>query len=278
VQGSARCFTNFLLRADGFVRFVVLSKDLSESAAGRLSAAVLEMETYRIMTLRGFLAARRLMPTLSALELRLADLTRAMQNPERDDAGLLDELIQLAAEVELDVVRSTRKFAAAKAYQGIVRQRLADHFGAAVTGLRSITMTVERRQNPAIATVDAAGLRIGNLSERVFRASALLRTRVEIQTEVQNQNLLRSLGEGQALQLRLQQTVEGLSVAAITYYVVSLVEHAAEAAVELGAPIHPVVVAGASIPVVVLVLWVTLRRLRSHVTSNLASKAKEHGQ
>src|SRR3546814_18423991 len=60
-------------------------------------------------------------------------------------------------------------------------------------------------------------------------ASNLLRTRVDIELEAQNRDVLMSMNRRARLQLRLQETVEGLSVVAISYYVVGLVGYAAKA-------------------------------------------------
>jgi uncharacterized membrane-anchored protein len=64
------------------------------------------------------------------------------------------------------------------------------------------------------------------------------------------------------LQLRLQQTVEGLSIAAITYYGAGLVAYVAKAGKALGSPVEPEVAAGVAVPVIALALWTMLRRLR----------------
>ena len=111
---------------------------------------------------------------------------------------------------------------------------------------------MRRRLSPAIATVGATERRLQSLAQRIERAGALLRTRVDIATETQNRELLAKLTRGQALQLKLQSTVEGLSIAAISYYVVSLILYGAKAAKAAGVPVHPELAAGASIP---LVLW-----------------------
>ena len=53
-------------------------------------------------------------------------------------------------------------------------------------------------------------------------------------------NLLGAMNRRQQLQLRLQATVEGLSVAAITYYIVGLVGYAAKGLKEGGALPHAI--------------------------------------
>ena len=64
------------------------------------------------------------------------------------------------------------------------------------------------------------------------------------------------------LQLRLQQTVEGLSVAAISYYLVGLVGYAAKAAKATGVALDADLTTGLSIPVVVGLVGFGVWRLR----------------
>jgi uncharacterized membrane-anchored protein len=148
-----------------------------------------------------------------------------------------------------------------------VAQRIGELREKAVPGTQTIGEFMQRRLSPAIATVAATAQRLTSLSQRIERAGALLRTRVDIATEAQNQQLLEKLTRGQALQLQLQSTVEGLSIAAISYYVVSLVLYAAKAAKAAGVPIHPELAAGASIPLVLWgVAWLT-RRIHRRLTA-----------
>jgi uncharacterized membrane-anchored protein len=103
--------------------------------------------------------------------------------------------------------------------------------------------------------------RLSALAERVARASALLRTRVEIAAEAHNRQLLEKLTRGQELQLRLQATVEGLSIAAITYYVVSLALFVGKAMKAYGLNINPELLAGLCTPVVLFFSWRTIQHI-----------------
>jgi uncharacterized membrane-anchored protein len=116
-----------------------------------------------------------------------------------------------------------------------------------------------------MATVDSAAGRLASLSQRIERAGALLRTRVDIAREAQNQELLAKLARGQQLQLRLQSTVEGLSIAAISYYVVSLLLYAAKAAKAGGLPVQPELAVGATIPLVLWAVWRMTRRIHNRL-------------
>jgi len=105
------------------------------------------------------------------------------------------------------------------------------------------------------------------LSERVARAGALLSTRVDIARERQNQQLLASMDRRGRTQLQIQQAVEGLSLAAILYYVVGVIGVAARGLHGAGMPIDPERVEALGIPIVVALLLVVSHRLRRHVRS-----------
>ncbi len=252
-RGHSLAVTDFRLRDSGFERILVLAPPrTSETRAGRVSQRLLEFETYRLMALRGLPVAKALGPSLAEAEAALADITARLESKQADDEALLDTLVSLAARVERATAETQYRFAATQAYAGIVAQRIAELRETAIPGTQMLGEFMQRRLSPAIATVAATAQRLGSLSMRIERAGALLRTRVDIATEEQNRQLLAKLTRGQELQLRLQSTVEGLSIAAISYYVVSLLLYAGKAAKAAGLPIHPELAAGAAIP---LVLW-----------------------
>jgi uncharacterized membrane-anchored protein len=117
-------------------------------------------------------------------------------------------------------------------------------------------------------TCRAAAARQESLSQRVARATQLLSTRVDVTREKQNQAVLESMNRRAAAQLRLQQTVEGLSVAAITYYIVGLVGYAAKGAKAAGLPVNPDLAMAISIPVVLLLGVWGLRRVRKALSGH----------
>ena len=262
--------TDFMLRPSGFERMLVMMPaDASETRAGRVSQRLLEIETYRLMALRGLPMAKRLIPELTDAERQLAGITAQLENKAASDQELLDTLTSLAARIERATVEHGYRFAATQAYNKLVTQRIGELREQAIPGTQTIGEFMQRRLSPAIATVEATAQRLSYLSARVSRASALLRTRVDILAETQNQQLLEKLTRGQELQLRLQSTVEGLSIAAISYYVVSLLLYVAKAGKAAGLPIHPELVTGALIPAVLWAVWRTTRRIhdklfRSH--------------
>ena len=253
---------DFMLREDGFEHMLAIApEDVTASRAGRVSQRLIELETYRLMALQGLPVAKQLTPLLTEADGNLADITKQLENKASSDQQLLDTLISMAAIVERATTQHIYRFSATRAYYAIVNQRIAELRESPIPGTQTIGEFMQRRLSPAIATVNSTAGRLTSLSERISRVSALLRTRVDIATEVQNQQLLEKLTRGQELQLRLQATVEGLSIAAISYYVVSLLSYLAKAAKSAGLPVHVEITTGLLIPVVVWAVWRTTREL-----------------
>jgi uncharacterized membrane-anchored protein len=261
-NGHSLAVSNFLLRPDGFERMLVVAPaGISDTRAGRVSQRLLELETYRLMALRGLPVAKQLGPMLSQAETALADIMASLENKAAADQQLLDTLVSLAARIERATAEHAYRFSATRAYDGLVTQRISELREQPVQGTQTMGDFMQRRLSPAIATVAATAQRLSDLSERVARTSALLRTRVDIATEVQNQQLLEKLTRGQELQLKLQATVEGLSIAAISYYVISLLLYGAKALKAAGVPINPELAAGAMVPLVLWASWTAIRRI-----------------
>lgn len=262
--------TDFLLQDDGFERMLVIAPPGTlATRAGRVSQRLLELETYRLMALRGLPVAKELGPMLAQAETELADITVRLENKSAADQDLLDTLVSLSARVERATASHVYRFAATRAYEDIVAQRIAELREANISGMQTLGEFMQRRLSPAMATVAATAQRLASLSERVARASALLRTRVDIATELQNQQLLAKLTQGQELQLHLQTTVEGLSIAAISYYVVSLLLYGSKALKATGLPINPEVLAGALIPLVLWGVWSATQRIHKRLADRM---------
>ena len=261
-NGHSWAVTDFHLRDSGFERMLVIAPpQVTETRAGRISQRLLELETYRLMALRGLPVAKGLGPMLGEAEGQLADITARLEYKSASEQELLDTLVALAARIERATAEHDYRFSATRAYDTLVAQRLAELREQPVPGTQTLGEFMQRRLSPAMATVAATAQRLASLSERVARTSALLRTRVDIATEAQNQQLLEKLTRGQELQLRLQTTVEGLSIAAISYYVVSLLLYVVKAVKAAGVPLNVEVVTGALIPLVLWGVWRTTRRI-----------------
>lgn len=262
-NGHSWALTDFRIAADGFEKMLVIAPPgTTVTRAGRISQRLLEIETYRLMALRGLPVAKALGPMLNSAESSLADITAQLENKSGTDQELLDHLVALATRVERAIAEHSFRFSATRAYNTLVSQRIAELREKAIPGTQTIGEFMQRRLSPAIATVAASNERLASLSERVSRTSALLRTRVDIATEAQNQQLLEKLTRGQELQLRLQSTVEGLSIMAISYYAISLLLYASKALHAAGLPVNAEMATGALIPLVLWGVWRTTRRIQ----------------
>ncbi|MBW2687465.1 MAG: DUF3422 domain-containing protein, partial [Deltaproteobacteria bacterium] len=223
-QGTAYLYSSFRLHSDGFGRIVLQARDLTPLQAGRLVQRVLEVETYRLMALLALPVARKIAPDVRTTERELARITQELTHAEEetDQRALLDELSKLAARVERHRSDTTYRFAATNAYYDLVEERIQELGEGKIPGLQSIRVFIERRLAPGIRTCNAVRDRLEGLSGRISQASELLRARVELSIQGQNRELLTSMNRRSEVQLRLQQAVEGLSVVAMTYYLMGL--------------------------------------------------------
>jgi uncharacterized membrane-anchored protein len=265
-DGHGELYTDFALHADGFSRMVLLAGSVTPRRLGRLVQQLLEIDTYRMAALLGLPAAREASGVLGYAEGELAALAESIRAAGRDEEPqLLDRLTRLAGQVESEYASTHSRFSASAAYFELVDRRIADIGESRLAGLQTIGEFINRRLSPARATCAWAVRRQDALSQRVSRISNLLRTRVEIEQQQSSQALLGAMNRRQGLQLKLQATVEGLSVAAITYYIVGLVSYLAKGAHAVGWPFSAEATAACAIPVVAAGVWWSLRGLHARV-------------
>ena len=257
-DGAARVVSDFRLHDDGFGRLLVLDRDLAGDEPAQLVLRLQELGNYRNMALLGLPLAQRLTPMVTGLEARLAELTRAVSERTTEDDRLLDELTFLSAELARLVAETRYRMSATRAYAQLSMDRLESLAIGAVRGHQTLADFTERRLMPAVRTCDSFSSRLEDLSQRAAWTSELLRTRIDIALAKQNRDLLASMNRRTHLQLRLQQTVEGLSVVAISYYLVALIGYVLGAVPGLR---HDWAVA-ATVPVVLVGVTLALTRLR----------------
>lgn len=265
--GDAIAATDFRIGSDGFVHMLVVDRGMPPLRAGTLVQQLLELETYRSLCLLGLPAAQALQPVVRAIENSLAAITAEMTRSEglAANRALLDRLMAVAGELEAGASQTQFRFGATRAYFEIVAARLAALQERPLEELQTMAAFMNRRLVPAVRTCSAIEEREAVLSDKLARAANLLRTRVDIELEQQNSELLKAMNERARLQLRLQQTVEGLSIAAISYYVVSLLDYALEPLPldALGVP-HKLLKALLVVATVTFIAWVVLSLRRRH--------------
>ncbi|HMS81598.1 MAG TPA: DUF3422 domain-containing protein, partial [Burkholderiaceae bacterium] len=259
-DGQASLFSSFRLDERGFGRFLFADATTTPSQLGRAVQRVVEIEVYRMMSMLAFPEARRIAGELDRIERGLSELVARLDvAPASEEPEMLHEVTRLSALIEQLSTAAAFRFGAARAYRALVAQRGEELRETRLPGLQTLTEFLERRFQPAMAYCDAVAARLASVSERIARASGLLRTRVEIERERQNQALLAAMNRRAKLQLHLQQTVEGLSVAAIAYYASGLVGYLFKAIAKAGVPIEPELATGLAVVPIVLGAWWGMR-------------------
>lgn len=263
-DGQATIVTDFRQDGDGLTKFLVLDHGMTEAARGMLAQRILDIETYRTLAMMGLPLAQNLSPEIREIEARFTAITQRMKQHARSEAdAMLAEITALAAELEANAAFSLYRFGASRAYNNIVLDRVSTLGEKAVPGSETLGGFLQRRLAPAMRTCQSVEERQANLSRKLTRATALLRSWIDVDLQKFNTEILASMDKRAHLQLRLQQTVEGLSVAAISYYVIGLVGYLAKFAHNLGVHIAPETLTGAAVPFVVLGIWLTVRRIRN---------------
>jgi uncharacterized membrane-anchored protein len=256
--------TDFLPDAHGFVRILIIDKQLTPISAGALAQRLLEIETYRTLALLGLPEAQCCLPIIERIDGQLPELMRDVKDGRGFDTNraLLDRLTALAAEVEAQAAETSFRFGATRAYDELVTLRIEAIKENHLPHHSTLASFLSRRMAPAVRTCATVEKRLADLSVKIARLAELLRTRVDIELESQNASQLRQMGERVRLQLRLQQTVEGLSIAAITYYVASLFHLIFDGLHARGWAIEPTVATALMLPFIIPAVGFTVWRIR----------------
>ena len=253
---------DFRIDPAGHMRFAIFARDgAGDRRVGRVVQRICEIETYKAMSMLGLARARDLGPRLGEMDDRLTalvgDMSGAISRPE----DTLGALLHIAAELESIVHTTSFRFTATAAYETIVNQRIAVLREDRFQGRQTFAEFMMRRFDPAMRTVTSTQARLQAMSDRALRAGDLLRTRVDVERSAQSQTLLASMDRRADMQLRLQTTVEGLSVVAISYYGVNLVAYMAyplASVLDLSKGMLTALVT----PLVIGAVWWGVRRIR----------------
>jgi uncharacterized membrane-anchored protein len=263
--GAGLALTDFRQDGDGRTRILVRDRSLNPQQAGALIQRLIEIETYRTLAMLGLPVAQAVAPEVRRIERALAEITAEIRSTTglAANRGLLERLSGLTADLEAHAADRSYRFGATRAYDQIVKDLLAALHEHHVPGYGTWTNFLSRRSDPAMRTVVSIQDRMNDLSRKLTRAAQLLRTRVDVDLEQQNRDLLESMNTRARRQLLLQQTVEGLSVAAVSYYVVGLLGYVFKALKEAHLlPLDPGLATGLAVPVVLACVFWLVRSIR----------------
>ncbi|MGI3167778.1 DUF3422 family protein [Pseudooceanicola sp. C21-150M6] len=265
IDDQAVVACDFRPDAAGDMHFSVFCRTgFGPGRTGRLIQRLCDIETYRAMAMLGLIRTREMGAELAQAEASLSAGVSRLNDGASDAEETLQHLLDVAAQLERLVARASFRLSATKAYERIVNDRIASLREVRFHGRQTFGEFMSRRFDPAMRTVEATDRRLTGLTERARRAGELLRTRVEVDRSRQNRELLASMDRRSDEALRLQHTVEGLSVVAISYYAVGLVLYLVGPVQEV-LPVGKPVLAAVVTPIVVLLTWAALRRIRSRL-------------
>jgi uncharacterized membrane-anchored protein len=274
-KGKAHVLTDFAVDAQKFTRLVVRLHNAGPLEAGRITQRVLEIETYRSMALLGLPEARRANPELRAMEREISEITHSLSQTQdkRTSEELLRRLSDLLATSEALSTRTGFRFGASRAYHALVKNRLDLLQETKESQYTTISAFFSVRLDPAIETCNALEARQARLSSQVERTTDLMRTGITFELEQQNRDLLDDMNRRARLQMRLQRTVTGLSIAALTYYLSGLTGYIAKGLKDAGwlpKELTADMVTALAAPLLILASWAFMERVR-----RLSMKAQE---
>lgn len=262
LERDAAIVGDFRLDAHEHIRFAVFQVgETGANRMGRIVQRLIEIETYKTMAMLTLPIARDVFSRLSDLDRDLAQVVREMTDAHENAQDELDRLLHISGRVENFSADSAFRFTAAEAYSALVHERVNVLREERLAGYQLFSEFMMRRFEPAMRTCRSASRRLSDISGRAARASDLLATRVSVDADERNRQILKQMDTRAALQLRLQETVEGLSVVAISYYGVNLLAKLlAPVADPLGVS-QKALGAGLVLPVV-LVVWLGVHKIR----------------
>ncbi len=271
VDGQARIWTDCRIQDDGHTRILVVDCGMPADRRARLVQRLLEIEDYRMLAMLGFVPAKSVMTSLQGMESQLQNLmTQVADNHTNNDQSkgdrILRELLSLAAQAQQHSTDHTFRFDASRAYFALVNKRTRELREERIQGYPRLSYFLDRRMGPAMQTMEAVRGRLETLSDHIDRAASLLRTGVDLGLQRKSSYLLRSMNRRSAQQLRLQQTVEGLSLVAISYYALGIVMYLAKAAVNFGMPLNPEMVTGLAAPLIIGGVYWVIHRISKQVS------------
>jgi uncharacterized membrane-anchored protein len=256
---------DFRIDSTGHLRFAIFSRpDTGHRRLGRIVQRVCEIETYKTMSMLGLPRAREISGHLGRIDERLSHLVSDMTGDLSQPDETLGQLLSIASELEKLQTESAFRFGATGAYDAIVTQRVQVLREERFRGRQTFAEFMMRRFDPAMRTVKSTEARLEAMTTRAIRAGDLLRTRVDVDRSAQNQELLASMDRRSDLALRLQKTVEGLSVVAISYYAVNLVVYLVGPLAEPLGVSKTILTAMVVLPTI-LGVWMIVRAIRRSV-------------
>ena len=266
--------TNFL--GSGLRRVFIQNKNLRTRRTGRLLQRIVELETYQVLSLLGLPQVRQESLNLSNLEKQITEITKSVSRTAKKNLDKksirypdyqqdLNELSYVVAKIEEIDSSTNYRLSATAAYYKLVEQRITDLREDRLESFQTNNEFLSRRLQPAIRTSEAFSRRLESLATRAQRADNLVRTQIEMGVQIQNKDLLESMELRARAQLRLQETVESLSIVAITYYIVGLLSTLVDPINFDKFLISKAVFLALCVPIILVLIWFIAKMVRKKI-------------
>ncbi len=260
----AAIWSDFRLYQDGFSRIIIQDSGLGPFRLGRLAQRLIDLETYRILALFGFRTTHHTNEKIAEFEAELLEIinAQAIETDNIQDQDALNALLKLASKIENLVTKDCNRYDATKAYAQIVYKRLDELNEQRIQGAQRLSNFLRRRFIPAMNTCVATSVRLEKLERRITRTASLMRTKIDVEVQQQNCLLLDSMNKRSITQIKLQQTVETLSIFAISYYAIGVFSVFANLVHELGVNVKPEILTGLTAPIIITSIFFAARSIR----------------
>ncbi len=271
-HGAAQLHLSFDRDDNGFTRGVLFNSKIVAARMGRILQRIIELETYRMLAMMGLSTTKTFSPVLNnmdnALNTLTQDISAAIESPEHDMRGLLTKLSVISATLEKTSAETSFRMSATKAYRDLFLARLHGLQLSYLEGHQGLVGFTDRRMMPAMQTCEAFSARLKRTTDRASRAGQLIQTETESTIQEQNRDLLVSMDNRAKTQLKLQQAVEGFSIAALTYYGVGLAGYLAAGLPLSYLGLTTTMVKALAVPIIGITALVLVRRASRKVTIN----------
>ena len=262
-KGDAQVATDFVADENGFTHFIVAAaENVDRQRLGTIVRRLLEIETYRTFTLLGLPLARQVSPMLATLERQLGQLVEEMgpTTSQEESKHQLSQLHALTLQLNKTIERTSYRFSASQAYADILDRRLTRLGEQTTVSFSTLERYLGNRIEPALATCLAIEKRQKDLGQKLEWVTEFLNTRIGLEVQMQNMQVMDRISKTSQSQYRLQKTVEGLSVIAISYYALGIVGYLLNGMAEVVEFSKPAATA-ALVPLVVGLVWYGVRRI-----------------
>lgn len=224
---KAKLYSDFRIDGNGYHRILMVNENLTRHQLGRSVQRVLDVESYRSMAMIGLFNNKEINSELDILNNELLQINRDFEiKKEINLEEYYNKLTYIANRAHRLNNENKFRFQASNSYFPIINERLKELKLSTIDCIQPYDIYLNSRLNPAKRTSETTEKRLNETLQQMDRTANLIQTNVELDVKNSNNLLLDSMNKKTDVQIKLQKTVEGLSTVVLTYYSVTLFNHA----------------------------------------------------